>query len=113
VRRAIAAVLVIMVSGCLLGPVVDCDDADLEPGLTCEAVIAAARTQLEATPGIRKLTAAQFVPCPPPPAGCPVAPFAVAVHADLADGSQVYVTIEREDDGSLRARSPQPVEDRP
>lgn len=109
--RAIAALFcVLLACGCVFGPAVECDDADWQPGLMCDAVIAAARTELEATRGVMKLTAERFIPCPAPPAGCPFHPFEVAVYADLIGGGQVYVTVDLEGDGSLRTRPPQPVE---
>ena len=56
--------------------------------------------------------AVQGIYCPPL-AGCPFTPFVVTVYADLIDGRQLYVSVDLEEDGSLRARPVEVVQQAP
>lgn len=108
--RVILAALLVVAAGCAFTTPFECDDANWQPGLSCERVLAAAREQLDDTSGITRLTAVQGIHCPPAPAGCPFTPFVVTVYAELVDGSSVYVSVHLEDDGSLRAQPRMAVE---
>ncbi len=102
--RALLAAVLLTSAGCsLVPPAFECDDTNWEPGQTCQRVLEAARGELPPTGQIVRLTAGQAIFCPPS-AGCPFTPFVVTLYADLIDGRQLYVSVDLEHDGSLRAR---------
>jgi hypothetical protein len=79
------------------------------PPLSCEQAIAAARAQYATTPGISELVV-QYGGICPPNARCVAASGDIAtVFATLEDGSQLYVTVSIDPDGSVRSDGPQPV----
>jgi len=99
-RMAIVAVaVVLLLSGCIFGPTIECDDSDWQGGPTCEAVLEAARRALAGTSGVTKLTALEGIHCPEAPEWCP-ATFVVTVFADLFDGSQLVI-VRLQEDGRL------------
>jgi len=100
-RMAIVAVaVVLLLSGCIFGPTIECDDSDWQGGPTCEAVLEAARRELVGTAGVTKLAALEGIHCTEAPEWCP-ATFVVTVFADLFDGSQLIVIVRLQEDGRL------------
>jgi hypothetical protein len=106
----ISAIAALLASGCLFGPEIHCDDAEWEPGMTCDAVLAAAQAELADQPPITRLTAVQGMHCPDAPASCPFTSLVVAVYADTAGGDRLYVNVALLDDGTLLAQPPGRVE---
>ena len=96
----VALAVALLLSGCIFGPTIECDDTDWQGGPTCEAVLEAARRALAGTSGVTKLTALEGIHCPEAPEWCP-ATFVVTVFADLFDGSQLVVIVRVQEDGRL------------
>lgn len=111
--RALLLAILLASTGCaLIEPPFDCDDSSWEPGQTCDGVLDAARSELPAAWEVARLTAVQGIHCPPF-AGCPFTPFVVTVYADLVDGRRLYVSVDLDENGSLRARPAEVVEPDP
>jgi hypothetical protein len=90
----------LLLSGCLFGPTIDCDDSGWEGGPTCAAVLEVARRELSGTSGITKISALEGIHCSEAPEWCP-ATFVVTVFADLFDGGQLVVIVRLQEDGRL------------
>lgn len=82
---------------------------DPQPALTCDAAIAAARTQLATTAGVSSLRVEFGGICPPNARCAPPEGTTAAVIATLANGAEVYILVSIGEDGQVRAEAPAPM----
>jgi hypothetical protein len=107
----LAAVVVVGIMACTALVPVNCPEprGDGRPGLTCDVAMAAARTRLAGVTGVTELTFGWGVYCPPG-AHCPLLadddPSVGWVEAARGDEPALVITLERRDDGAIRASEP-------
>lgn len=102
---------------CSSAPPLECDDTDWsQPGLTCESVGDAARTQLVDADGLTRLVARLGPDCAPGARGCLTHPFATAtvtVYAERSDGLVLAVEVYVDKGRRVHAQSPLRAQDPP
>jgi hypothetical protein len=106
-RVALPLAAALALSGCVFGPTVACPD-DPQPELTCEAAMAAARTQLAGAGAVTDLRFEYGAPCPPG-GECPWAGTVGFVTATRVGADPLIVRVWPSAEGGVEAQAPEPI----